>query len=99
MKLPTLPSAPPTMTARTSISAIHLRTPDLDRTVRFYGDLLGLPLVRTEPAPRRRCFFAAGSTWIVLEESAEAPAANGPVMQLGLGVPSLPLLDAFRRHL
>jgi catechol 2,3-dioxygenase-like lactoylglutathione lyase family enzyme len=100
MKLPTLPSTTrASSAARAEVAAIHLRTADLDRTCRFFGDLLGLALVRTEPAPRRRAFFAAGATWLILEESPEAPAANGPVMQLGLAVPSLDFLEALRRHL
>ena len=99
MKLPTLPPTRPTAAARASVTAIHLRTSDLDRSSRFYGELLGLPLVRTEPAPRRRAFFAAGSTWLILEESATAPVPDGPVMQLGLAVPSPDFLEALRRHL
>jgi catechol-2,3-dioxygenase len=100
MKLPTLgPDPTPPPAAFTSLAAIHLRTSDLDRSVRFYGGVLGLPLVRTEPQPKRRYFFAAGAQHLVLEEVAEPAGSSGAVAQIGLGVANVDALEEVRRRL
>jgi catechol 2,3-dioxygenase-like lactoylglutathione lyase family enzyme len=95
MKLPLSSEAPRGVVA--GLAAAHIRTRDLDRSVRLWGTALGLPLVKTEPAPRRY-FFLAGPSLIVLEETGEPPAA-GPVTRVGVSVSNLEELEKLRQRL
>lgn len=99
MKLPTISDAPPPEPpAFDGLAAVHLRTTDLDRSLRFYGGLLGLPIVRSEPAPKRRYFLALGANLLVLEEG-ELPQGAGPVLQLALRTADLDALEGVRKRL
>lgn len=99
MKLPTVSDAPPPEPpAFDGLAAVHLRTTDLDRSLRFYAGLLGLPIVRTEPKPARRYFLSMGAALLVLEEGA-VPEGAGPVLQLGLRAPGVEALEGVRKRL
>ena len=45
------------------ISFVTLGVSDLDRSARFYRDVLGLPQLETPPSV---CFFEMGQTWLAL---------------------------------
>lgn len=105
MKLPTVPGsqsmgqAPPPP-AFAGLSTVHLRTSDLNRSVRFYGELVGLALLRTEPKPLRRYVFGLGAGGLlILEEVAEPAGSGGAVGQVGLGLADVEALEALRKRL
>lgn len=99
MKLPTLPpeptDAPP---AFEGLAAVQIRTPDLDRSLRFYAQLLGLPIMRTEAQPARRYFLGLGAGWLALEESA-APPGNPAVAEISLALRDVDALAALHKRL
>ena len=110
MKLPTLPPEPPGPSvvqpaAFGALGGVHLRIADLDRALRFWGGLIGLPIVRSEPAPARCYFLALGAGVLVLEEvpapAADAPTPVGPqqVSTVDLSVSDLDALEGVRRRL
>ena len=99
MKLPTLNARPDSDAPPfTGVGALHLRSADLDRSVKFWGGVLGLLLVRTEPAPRRY-FFALGPTLIAIEEAEAAVGNTGAVLHLDLSLPDLDALESLRQRL
>jgi len=99
MKLPTLPPDPQVASpAFEALAAVQVRTPDLDRSLRFYAGLLGMPIVRTEAQPVRRYFLGLGSAWLALEESA-TPPGNPAVSQITLQVRDVDALEAVHKRL
>jgi catechol 2,3-dioxygenase-like lactoylglutathione lyase family enzyme len=105
MKLPTVPGsqtlgvAPPPPTFA-GLSTVHLRTSDLNKSVRFYGELVGLPLLRTEPQPLRRYVFGLGAAGLlILEEVKEPAGSGGAVGQVGIGLPDVEALEALRKRI
>jgi catechol 2,3-dioxygenase-like lactoylglutathione lyase family enzyme len=99
MKLPTLPpDAPIPPPAFEALAAVQLRTPDLDRSLRFYAGLLGMPIVRTEELPVRRYFLGLGGSWLALEESA-TPPGNPAVSQISFQVHDVDALEALHKRL
>lgn len=71
------PAAPPAMEPR--LSLVTLGVEDLERSVRFYQDGLGLPRLATPPEV---AFFELGRTWLalyprpLLAEDAGVPASG-----------------------
>lgn len=100
MKLPTLPSEPAVEPpAFELLGGLIVEISDLDRGLRFWSGLLGLPLLRSEPAPRRRYFLGVGSGFLCLSHRPDLVRSPGPVATVALSVPSLEALEALRGRL
>src|SRR6201991_3044828 len=71
----TSPAATPTLAATTRLGATHLTVSDLDRSLRFYQDAIGLRVHRHEDG--RAALGAGGEDVLVLvEEPGAVPAGK-----------------------
>jgi catechol 2,3-dioxygenase-like lactoylglutathione lyase family enzyme len=74
------------------LSFVTLGVADLQRSIRFYEDVLGLPRLETPPEV---AFFEMGRTWLSLY-GREALAADAGVPSAGAGFPGFTLAHNVR---
>lgn len=76
---------------------LAFRTPKLSRLVRFYRDVVGLAVIRTNA--RRSVWLKAGTTILMLEAADEAPYPKGSYELVCFGARTKREVDAHRKRM
>lgn len=89
------------------IHHVALATPDLDRTIAFYRDILGMSITPISPSPRgRHCIVLAKvddpDTWgfhFFEREAPQAPSASYPLLHIAFRLVDDAAANALRQRL